>query len=150
MAAKKKKKVNPVPKEYPGVIAYLNLEGASAALALYKKALGAKLRMKLDMPGNRIGHSELEINGGVVMVADPFPGSPTQTAQLLFYVPDVDKAHKKAVKAGMTSLMPPTDMFYGDRSCRLQDSFGVIWFLASHVEDVSPAEMKKRMKAMAM
>jgi len=147
---KKKKKVNPTPRAYSGVISYLNLENAKAALTFYKKAFGAKLRGQAMQMGKKIGHAELEIGNGLIMLADTFPqyAPEPRVGQLLFYVSDVDKAYLKAIKAGAKSLEEPTDKFYGDRMCRLLDPFGVTWMMATHVEDVSPAEMNKRMKAM--
>jgi PhnB protein len=150
-----KKKVSPVPKGYAVLTPHLTIKGAAEAIDYYKRAFGAKERMRMAAPGGMVGHAELMIGDCVFMLADEFPGcaSPSPatlngtSASLYLYVKDVDAAFAKAVEAGATSLMPPTDMFYGDRIGSLKDPFGHLWSLATHVEDVSPKEMAKRSKA---
>jgi PhnB protein len=149
-----KKKVNPVPKNYPVLTPYLCIKGATQAIEFYKKALGAKERMRMAAPGGMIGHCEMQIGPSLFMLADEFPGcgapSPATlngtTTTMMVYVKDVDAVFAKAVAAGATVVMPVQDMFYGDRSGTLKDPFGHNWMLASHVEDVSPKEMMKRSK----
>lgn len=149
-----KKKVNPVPKNYPVLTPYLCIKGATAAIEFYKKALGAKERMRMPTPGGMIGHCEMQIGPSLFMLADEFPGcgapSPATlngtTTTMMVYVKDVDAVFSKAVAAGATVVMPVQDMFYGDRSGTLKDPFGHHWMLASHVEDVAPKEMMKRSK----
>lgn len=149
-----KKKVNPIPKGYAVLTPHLTIRGATQALDWYRKAFGAKERMRMAAPGGLIGHAEMQIGDCAFMLADEFPGcaspSPSTlngtTASLYFYVKDVDSAFAKAVEAGATSFMPPTTMFYGDRMGSLKDPFGHLWSLATHVEDVSPKEMAKRSK----
>jgi len=108
-------------------------------------------------PGGTIGHAEIQVADSRIMLADEFPemnfrspravgGTPVN---LHLYVPDVDKVVKKAVAAGATSLRPVADQFYGDRSGTLEDPFGHIWHIATHVEDVPMKELKKRAAAMA-
>ncbi|HEX2582207.1 MAG TPA: VOC family protein [Dongiaceae bacterium] len=146
----KRKKVTPMPKGYPGIIPYLVVENAKAAVAFYKKAFGAKMRGKAMTMGDKIGHAEMEIDGKLFMLADTFPerGVDARAASLFMYVPNVDAFYKKAAKSGATSREEPTDKFYGDRTCRLVDPFGIEWTFGTHVEDVSPEEMRKRMKNM--
>jgi PhnB protein len=90
------------------------------------------------------------------MLSDEFPGmstakAPTSlggtTGSLMLYVPDVGAAFKRAVDAGCTALMPPTDMFWGDRFGKLRDPFGNEWGMATHKEDVPPKQMAERAKA---
>ena len=152
--AAKKKKVNPVPKGYSVLTPHLTIKGAAQALAFYTKAFGAKTRMRMEGPGGLIMHAEMQIGPCAFMLADETPGCMTPspstlngtTASLYLYVKDVDAAYAKAVAAGATGMMPPTDMFYGDRMCSLKDPFGHFWSLATHFEDVSPKEMAKRSK----
>lgn len=146
----KKKKVNPTPKNYSGVISYLYLEQAKDAIAFYKKAFGAKLRGKPMQMGDKIGHAELEIGSGLIMLAGIFPGNAPEPSKirLVFYVPNVDQVYKRAIKAGAKSIEEPVDKFYGDRMCHLRDPFGIDWFVSTHIEDVDPKEMARRMKAM--
>ena len=149
----KKKKVNPIPKGYPTLTPYLIVRGAGQAIDFYKKAFGAKERMRMPGPvENSVGHAELEIGDSLVMIADEFAGtgisSPASlrgtTVSFMVYVKDVDAAFKRAVAAGASPVRPPEDKFYGDRMGVVSDPYGHFWCLGTHVEDVSPKEMKKR------
>ena len=144
--------VNPIPKGYPRVTPYLIVDGASDAIDFYTSVLGATERMRMDAPGGRIGHAELEIGGSVVMLADENPemnargpkafgGSPVS---LMVYVEDVDGVFGRALEAGAKELRPVENQFYGDRLGAFEDPFGHEWNVASHVEDVPPEEMEKR------
>ena len=106
-------------------------------------------------PGGSIMHAELGIGDSVLMLGDEAPemgasspktigGSP---AGILIYVEDVDAAFTRAVEAGARAEMPPTDMFWGDRFCKLEDPFGHKWSLATHTEDVADDEMARRAEA---
>ncbi len=145
--------VNPIPDGYPRVIPYLAVAGAAAAIDWYVSVLGGKERMRMPMPGDLIGHAEIEFGDSMVMLADANPdwgnrdpkdlgGSPVS---VMMYVTDVDALHAAAVKAGATSEMEPKDQFYGDRSAAFVDPWGHKWHIASHVEDVSEEEMGRRM-----
>ncbi len=148
MATKKnaKKAVRPVPRGYRTVTATMNQVDASATIAFCKKAFGAKLRLKMPGPGGKLMHAEIEIGDSVVMLSDAVMDAP-RVASLFLYVPDVDKTMAKAVKAGATVRMPAMDMFWGDRFGSVVDPFGNIWAIATHVENVTSAEMKVRQKA---
>ncbi|MDQ6621254.1 MAG: VOC family protein [Pseudomonadota bacterium] len=149
--------VQAIPHGYPGVTPYLIVRGAARALDFYKQAFGATEIMRLPAPGGKVGHAEIRIANGVVMLADESPemghkgpealgGSPIN---LMFYVADVDAQFAQAVAAGAKIKRPLTDQFYGDRSGTIIDPFGHVWTLATHVEDVEPEELERRMKAMA-
>jgi PhnB protein len=153
---KKKKKVSPIPKGYRTLTPYLALQGAGQAIEFYKKAFGAKERMRMNGPDGKVGHAELLIGDCVLMMADEFPGMNTSPATLkgtsvtlMLYVKDVDAAFKKALDMGATAVFPPADKFYGDRAGVVSDPFGHVWCLATHVEDVPPKEMAKRAAAEA-
>jgi PhnB protein len=144
--------VNPIPEGYPRVTPYLIVDGASDAIDFYTSVLGATERMRMDAPGGRIGHAELEIGDSVVMLADENPemnargprafgGSPVS---LMVYVEDVDGVFGRALEAGAKEVRPVEDQFYGDRLGAFEDPFGHEWNVASHVEDVPPEEMSKR------
>jgi PhnB protein len=144
--------VNPIPEGYPRVTPYLIVDGASDAIDFYTSVLGATERMRMDAPGGRIGHAELEIGDSVVMLADENPemnargprafgGSPVS---LMVYVEDVDGVFGRALEAGAKEVRPVEDQFYGDRLGAFEDPFGHEWNVASHVEDVPPEEMEKR------
>jgi len=141
------KKVRPIPKGYGTVTAALIQDNAAQTIDFCKKAFGSKVRMCMNGPGGKIMHAEIEIGDSVVMLNDAMQ-EPAQPAGLFLYVTDVDKTFAKAVKAGATPLMAPQDMFWGDRFGRVQDPSGNKWGIATHREDVTPKEMKKRMSAM--
>ena len=148
--------VKPVPDGYHTVIPYLVVRGASDAIAFYAKALGATEQVRMPGPGGSVMHAEIKIGDSIVMLSDENPemgsispatlnGTPVS---VFLYVPDVDALFTQAVAAGATALMPPTDMFWGDRFGKLKDPFGHEWAMATHIEDVTPEEMQKRMAAM--
>jgi PhnB protein len=151
-------KVNPVPVGYHNVTPYISLKGAAKALDFYKRAFGAEVTVRMDMPDGRIGHAEMKIGDSHVMLADEMPEMADAIAKspltlggttfgLMIYMDDVDTRFKRAIEAGATVKRPVQDQFYGDRTGTLQDPFGHVWTLGTHVEDVSPDEMKKRMAA---
>jgi PhnB protein len=150
-------KVNPISEAYPGATPYLCVHDAAGAIEYYKKAFGATERMRMGEPGGKIGHAEIQIGKAIIMLSDEFPemgarspkslgGSPTAT---LLYFEDVDRTAKNAVAAGGKLVRPLQDQFYGDRSGKLEDPYGHAWWIASHIEDVSPDEMEKRAAAAA-
>jgi PhnB protein len=146
--------VKPVPEGYNTVTPYLAVDDASAAIEYYKKAFGAKERVRMDTPDGKIGHAEVEIGDSLVMLSDPFPQATTRppaelggtSASVFLYVDDVDAVVRKAVGAGATVTMDVADQFWGDRFGSIRDPFGHIWSIATHVEDVSPEEMAERAK----
>lgn len=147
--------VKPIPDGYPAVMPYLHVDGANAAIEFYTSVLGATERMRMDAPGGRIGHAELQIGDAVVMLADEFPDMGVRGPKSLggsavtihAYVDDVDAVFARAIEAGATEVRPVEDQFYGDRSGQFEDPFGHRWSIASHVEDVPPEEMQKRAAA---
>ena len=146
--------VKPVPEGYNTVSPYLAVDDAAAAIEYYKKAFGAKERVRMDAPDGKIGHAELEIGDSLVMLSDPFPQATTRpprelggtSAGVFLYVEDVDSVVRKAVDAGATVTMEVADQFWGDRFGTITDPFGQVWSIATHVEDVSPEQMQERMK----
>ena len=150
-------KVKPIPDGYHSITPYLCCDGASAAIDFYKRAFGATERLRMDAPGGKVGHAELEIGDSVIMLADEFPemdfrapkGGGGTPVNLHLYVDDVDATFARAVKEGARVLRPLEDKFYGDRSGSLADPFGHVWHLATHTEDLSPEEMKRRGEAEA-
>src|SRR5271157_566043 len=150
-------RVKPIPDGYHAVTPFLVVSDAARAMEFYKAAFGATERMRMAGPGGKIVHAEMTIGDAVIMVADEFPewgnlspeslnGSPVRMA---LYVEDVDDVASRAVAAGAKVLIPVADQFYGDRSGRLADPFGHLWIVATHIEDVSPGEMQKRMDALS-
>jgi PhnB protein len=148
--------VKRVPEGYHTVSPYLIVSGAARAIDFYKRAFGATERMRFPTPDGKIAHAELQIGDSVVMLADeapemgfcapPEPGKSPVT--LAMYVEDVDAVFKQAIAAGAKEMRPLMNQFYGDRSGTMVDPFGHVWTVASHVEDVTPEEMERRMSAM--
>jgi len=145
-------KVNSVPPEYPGVTAYLVVRGAAEAIDFYKKVFGAEEILRLAAPDGSIGHAELRIAGGVVMLADEVPdmeikAPPTiggSSVGLMVYVEDADAVFNAAIDAGSEQFKPICDQFYGDRSGTIDDPFGHRWTIASRIESVTPADIAER------
>jgi len=149
-------KPSPIPANYPQLSPYITVSNATAALEFYQKAFGATVRMCMKDPGGRVGHAEVNIGHGLLMLSDPYEGhtpSPDKlggtTATLALYVEDVDATVARAVAAGAKVVMAVDDRFYGDRSGRILDPFGHMWNIATHIEDVSPEEMDRRMAALS-
>jgi PhnB protein len=141
-----------VPDGYHVLTTSLYIDGAARALDFYSAAFGAIELFRLPM-GDKIGHAEMQIGDTRFMLADEFPdmnilgparrGGPT--AGFMLYVEDVDAAFAKAVQAGAKVERALEDQFYGDRTGTVIDPFGHSWTLATHIEDVSPEEMERRM-----
>jgi PhnB protein len=119
-------KVSYIPKDYNSVTPYLIVKDAAKAIDYYKKVFGATETVRMNGPDGKVG-------------------SPVS---LYVYLPDVDSVVKRAEAEGAKILKPVQDQFYGDRNGFIQDPFGHLWGIATHVEDVSPADMKERMKKM--
>ena len=149
-------KVSYIPKDYNSVTPYLIVKGAAQAIDYYKKVFGATETMRMPGPDGKIGHAELKIGNSHIMLADENPsmgagytsaatvgGSPVS---LYVYLPNVDDVVKRATTEGAKLLKPVQDQFYGDRSGFIQDPFGHLWGVATHIEDVSPKDMQERMK----
>ena len=149
--------VNPIPEGYSTVIPYISVKGGNDAIAFYKKAFGAEELVRMPMPGGLVGHAELKIGGSILMLADEMnhPDAISKSPQALggvtgglcLYVTDCDALFNRAIEAGAKVRRPLTNQFYGDRSGTVEDPFGHVWTISTHVEDVPPEEMKKRMAA---
>ena len=143
---------NPIPANYPRVTPYLAVDGAAEAIEFYKKAFGATERMRMGAPDGKIGHAEIEIEGGLIMLADAHPDMEFHSPKTLggspvtvhIYVGNVDAFCSRAAAAGATIVRAVADQFYGDRSGQLRDPYGHAWSVATRVEDVSPEEMQRR------
>jgi PhnB protein len=142
------KKVKPIPKGYNSVQASLNLQDAKSAMAFVKKVFGGKIMGVMPGPDGKIMHGEVRVGDSVIMFSDAVM-DPPRPGNLMVYVPNVDKTFAKALKAGAKPLMQPSDQFWGDRFGRFEDTFGNRWGVGTHVEDVTPKQMKKRMAELA-
>ena len=149
--------VKPIPPGYHSVTPYLALDDAAGAIEFYKRAFGARERMRMPAPGGKVGHAEVEIGDSCIMLADEYPdmgfrspkavgGTPVT---LHLYVDDVDAVARQAVAAGTRELRPVKDQFYGDRTGTVEDPFGHVWHIATRKEELSPDELKRRAGAAA-
>jgi PhnB protein len=147
--------VKPIPAGYHTVTPYLIVSGAAKALDFYKRALGATEVVRMPSPTGQIMHAEIKIGDSMVMLADEHPQMGAKSPQTIggspvgicLYVEDVDALFKQAIAAGAKEERPVKDQFYGDRSGTIRDPFGHQWTIATHKEDVSPEEMRKRAEA---
>jgi PhnB protein len=148
--------VNPIPPGRPQLTPYLIVKNAAGAIEFYQKAFGATELSRFDDTGGRIGHAELQIGDSRIMLSDEYPEigvlSPLSLGgsglHLHLYVANVDTVARQAIAAGATVVRPVEDQFYGDRGGKLQDPFGHVWSIASHLEDVSMEEAHKRAAAL--
>ena len=145
----------PIPEGYHTVSPYLAVDDAARAIEFYVQAFGAKELVRMQAPGGKIGHAELELGDSRIMLSDPFPQASTQppkqlggtSASVFMYVADVDAVVKQAVDAGATVTTEVANQFWGDRFGTITDPFGHVWSIATHVEDVPQEEMAERAKA---
>jgi PhnB protein len=137
-----------IPEGHHTVTPYLIVRGAAKTIEFAKKAFGAQdLFEPMKDPDGKIMHAEIKIGDSVIMISDANEQRQPMTSMLHLYVPDVDTKYKSAIGAGATSVMEPSDQFYGDRSGGVKDTTGVTWFIATHKEDIAPLELKKRAEA---
>jgi len=149
--------VKPIPDGYPQVTPYLAVDDANAAIDFYTTVFGARERMRMDAPGGKVGHAELQFGDSLVMLADEFPEMGNRSPRsvggtpvtISVYVDDVDAAFDRALRAGAKELRPLENQFYGDRTAQIEDPFGHRWSISTHIEDVPPDEMQRRTAEMA-
>jgi PhnB protein len=142
----------PVPDGYHTATPYLILDDATSALDFYKRSFGATELHRYDAPGGKIGHAEIRVGDSVIMMADAYPdmgyrspksygGTPVS---IMLYVENVDALFKRAVDAGAKVQRPVENQFYGDRTATIEDPFGHVWTIATHVEDLTHEEIMRR------
>jgi uncharacterized glyoxalase superfamily protein PhnB len=147
-------KAAPIPEGFQSITPSIIVKDGIDAMALYKRAFGAEEVMCMRSPGGGLMHGEIRIGDSVMMLSDEWPDHGMKapvaghhSSGLHLYVADVDKAYQRALDAGCQPIMPPADMFWGDRYGKVIDPFGHIWGLATHIEDVSPEECERRAAA---
>jgi PhnB protein len=147
---------NPIPGGYRTVTPTLTVRGTDKAIEFYKRAFGAEERMRFLGPDDKwIMHAEIKIGNSIIMLSEEYPEMGCRGPQslggtsvgLYLYVEDADHAFNRAVSAGAKAHMPVADMFWGDRCGQLTDPFGHKWSLATHKEDLTPQEIRKRADA---
>ncbi len=138
-----------IPAGFHAVTPYMIVTGADRVLDFLRAAFDATEVVRMKRPDGTISHAGVRVEGSMVELSEasgpwgPLPGA------LDLYVPDCDAAYRRAVEAGGESLYPPTDMFYGERSAGVSDPGGNQWYLATHTEVVTGAELDRRAKAFA-
>jgi PhnB protein len=136
--------VKPIPAGYHSATPVLTVQGADKLLDFVSRAFAAEETTRLTRADGSIGHAEVRIGDSIVMLGEaneqwsPMPGT------IHLYVEDCDAAYRRALDAGASSLQEPADQFYGDRMAGVRDPVGNMWWIATHVEDVSEEEMAKR------
>jgi PhnB protein len=146
----------PVPDGYHSATPYLIVAGAADAIEFYKRAFGAVELFRMAKPDGKVGHAEIRIGDSVIMLADEHPDmgyrSPSSlggsSVSIMLYMEDVDGVFARALEAGARAQRGVADQFYGDRNGVLEDPFGHVWTIATHVEDVPPEEIERRVAAM--
>lgn len=145
------REVKPTPKGFHAVTPYIIVDNPVKALEFYEKALGAQTIYTVELSPGEIVHAEFKVEDSIIMLAGKSPDMHLQPqtgmyrpVSFMVYVPDVDKSADIALAAGMKMIQEVRDQFYGDRSGTFEDPFGHVWTLSTHIEDISPEEIKKR------
>ncbi|MCB1662128.1 MAG: VOC family protein [Pseudomonadales bacterium] len=148
--------VRPIPEGYHAITPYLSISGAAEAIEFYKCALGAEELFRLAAPNGDIMHAEIKIGDSAIMLAESCEESGFRNPKKLegtsvgihLYVENVDEIFSRAIEAGAKVVKPVENQFYGDRNGTVEDPFGHLWFIATHIEDLNPEEISARAKAL--
>ena len=141
--------VNPIPDGHHTVTPYLVVNDAARLIAFLQRAFDGKETICSTKPDGSIGHAEVRIGDSVVMLGQADGEWKAMPCAIYLYVPDTDAVYRQALQAGATSIMEPANQFYGDRNAGVKDPCGNLWWIATHFEDVSPEELKRRAEAYA-
>jgi PhnB protein len=136
--------VNPIPKNYQNVIPYLLVHGVENLMSFLSQVFEATEMERIENAEGKIAHAEMRIGDCMVMLAEANVAWPAASCVLYVYVADIDATYARAMEAGATSISEPATHFYGDRTGGIKDPSGNTWWIATHVEDVSPEEMERR------
>ncbi|MCY7410402.1 MAG: VOC family protein [Chitinophagales bacterium] len=137
-------KVKPIPEGYHTLTPFVMVKDADKLIEFIKNAFGGKEISVHKTPDGTIMHAELQVGDSRMMLGEATEKYPAMSGMLYLYAEDCDALYKKALECGATSLREPTNEFYGDRSCGVMDAAGNQWWIATHIEDVSPEEMSQR------
>lgn len=141
--------VKPTPEGYHSVTPFLAVRGVAKVIDFLKATFDAEQVMRMEGPGDTVSHAEVRVGDSLVMMGEPMAGMDPVPGMLYVYVKDADATYQRALKAGATSVREPRDEFYGDRNAGVKDAAGNTWWIATHVEDVSPEEIRRRAEAQA-
>jgi len=140
--------VKPIPDGYHSVTPHLLVRGAAQLIDFMKEAFGAEEKERVPGGNGEIMHGEVKIGDSMVMMSDAMGGVEPRPMVLFLYVEDADAVYRRALQAGATSVMELKDQFWGDRAGAVKDASGNVWWIATHVEDVSMEELKRRLQEM--
>lgn len=136
-----------IPDGYHTVTPYLTVINADHQIEFLQKAFGGELTYSMRDIQGRIRHAEIRIGDSMVMVGQSREQFHPRPMNFYLYVPECDDVYRRALAAGSKSIQEPTDHPYGDRSAGVEDSQGNHWWIGTHIEDVAPDEIERRMKA---
>ena len=146
--ATKRRKTNPIPKGFRSVTSYLFVPGTAHLIEYLRAAFDAEVVARhLDGDG-RVTYGLVKIGDSLVMLSEPREPWKPMPCGIYLYVKDTDATYRNAMAAGGVSLMEPCDQFYGDRNAGVQDPSGNQWWIATHIEDVPPKELERRMRSL--
>ena len=138
---------NPIPDGYRTVTPFLIVNDGARMIEFLRAAFGAMVRGRMDAPDGTLAHAELKIGDSLIMMGQGSAEWPPMPCMIYLYLPDCDAVYRQALAAGAESLEAPTNKFYGDRNALVKDPSGNQWCIGTHVEDVAPEEMARRMAA---
>ena len=134
-----------IPPGYHTITPYLIVSGLPGTVSFLEKVFDAKTTVApMLRPDGSIMHTELQVGDSRIMMAEATEQWRPMPSSIFLYLPDCDAIFKRALASGATSLMEPADQFYGDRMGGVLDHSGNQWWIATHVEDVTPVEMERR------
>ena len=136
--------VKPIPEGLHTVTPYLVVSGVAKLIDFLKQAFDATEMHRSTRPDGTVMHAQVKIGDSPIMMGEVWGEFPAKAGSLYLYVPDTDAVYKRALAAGAVSIMEPMDMFYGDRNGGVRDFAGNEWWIATHIEDVPPAELERR------
>jgi len=139
-------KVQPIPEGMNSVTPFLPVKDAEGLIEFIKKAFDGRLTYILKEEDNKVMHATMKVGNSIIMLCDVMPPQEPMPCQLYLYVKDADAVFRQAISAGGSSIREPLTEFYGDRSGGVKDKWGNHWWIATHVEDVSEEEIRRRSK----
>jgi PhnB protein len=137
-------KTTGVPEGCHAVTPYLTVADAARLIDFLKRAFGATERARVPRPDGSVMHAQVYVGDSLLMIGEPQDPWKPRPSMLYHYVADVDAVYQQALAAGGISVVPPTNMFYGDRSACVKDTGDNDWWIATRLEDASLEEIKKR------
>jgi len=139
--------VKPIPDGYHTITPYLVTTDAAALLNFLTAAFDARESERMLGPDGAIAHAEVRIGDSPLMIGQTRGDRQPVHGMLYLYVHDCDATYQRALSAGATSIVQPTNQFYGDRNAGVMDPFGNQWWVATRVENVPADELKRRAAA---